>query len=412
MWVGKDQREKAIIVGSEEGGSLDELAALVESAGGQVVGRLVPRRTKPDPAFFLTEGKMWELKGLVGAEGAVLVVFDDELSPVQARNLEEELAVKIIDRTGLILDIFALRARTKEAKLQVEKGQLEYLLPRLTGEGVSLSRLAGGIGTRGPGETKLEADRQRIRARIAVLNRRLKQVKDNRQLQRAPRRRLSWPVLALVGYTNAGKSTLFRLLTGADVGVEDRLFSTLDPTFRRLTFPNQLETLLIDTVGLIRKLPHQLVDAFRATLEELYEADLLLHVVNLASPYKDEEYLAGIELLRELGLENKPFITVLNKMDLVENEFTVLRAVRTFPQAVAISAQTGAGVEKLKDKIVAMLSAHVDRGAFFIPFTEGGYLSLLHEKGKVHTEEYRDSGVYLEVELPRVWAERVRQFRV
>ena len=410
--MGKDQREKAIIVGSEEGGSLDELAALVESAGGQVVGRLVPRRTKPDPAFFLTEGKMWELKGLVGAEGAVLVVFDDELSPVQARNLEEELAVKIIDRTGLILDIFALRARTKEAKLQVEKGQLESLLPRLTGEGVSLSRLAGGIGTRGPGETKLEADRQRIRARIAVLNRRLKQVKDNRQLQRAPRRRLSWPVLALVGYTNAGKSTLFRLLTGADVGVEDRLFSTLDPTFRRLTFPNQLETLLIDTVGLIRKLPHQLVDAFRATLEELYEADLLLHVVNLASPYKDEEYLAGIELLRELGLENKPFITVLNKMDLVENEFTVLRAVRTFPQAVAISAQTGAGVEKLKDKIVAMLSAHVDRGAFFIPFTEGGYLSLLHEKGKVHTEEYRDSGVYLEVELPRVWAERVRQFRV
>ena len=410
--MGKDQREKAIIVGSEEGGSLDELAALVESAGGQVVGRLVPRRTKPDPAFFLTEGKMWELKGLVGAEGAVLVVFDDELSPVQARNLEEELAVKIIDRTGLILDIFALRARTKEAKLQVEKGQLEYLLPRLTGEGVSLSRLAGGIGTRGPGETKLEADRQRIRARIAVLNRRLKQVKANRKLQRASRRRLSWPVLALVGYTNAGKSTLFRLLTGADVDAEDRLFSTLDPTFRRLTFPNQLETLLIDTVGLIRKLPHQLVDAFRATLEELYEADLLLHVVNLASPVREEEYLAGVKLLRELGLENKPFITVLNKMDLVENEFTVLRAVRSFPQAVAISAQTGAGVEGLKNKIVAMLSAHVDRGTFFIPFTEGGYLSLLHEKGKVHTEEYRASGVYLEVELPKVWAERLRQFRV
>ena len=408
----KDQNEKAIIVGSEEGGSLDELAALVESAGGQVVERLILRRSKPDPAFFLTEGKMWELKGLVSAEDAALVVFDDELSPVQARNLEEELEVKIIDRTGLILDIFAMRARTKEAKLQVEKGQLEYLLPRLTGEGVSLSRLAGGIGTRGPGETKLEADRQRIRARIAVLNRRLKQVKANRQLQRAPRRRLSWPVLALVGYTNAGKSTLFRLLTGADVGVEDRLFTTLDPTFRRLTFPNQLETLIIDTVGLIRKLPHQLVDAFRATLEELHEADLLLHVVNLASPYKDEEYLAGVKLLRELGLENKPFITVLNKMDLVENEFTVLRAVRTFPQAVAISAQTGAGVEELKNKVVEMLSSHVDRGAFFIPFTEGSYLSLLHEKGKVHAEEYRASGVYLEVELPKVWAERLRQFRV
>lgn len=408
----RDQREKAVIVGSEEDGSLDELAALVESAGGRVMARMVLRRAQPDPAFFLTAGKLGELKGLVSTEGAVLVVFDDELSPVQARNLEEELAVKIIDRTELILDIFAQRARTKEAKLQVEKGQLEYLLPRLTGKGVILSRLAGGIGTRGPGETKLEADRQRIRARIAVLNRRLRQVKANRRLQRAPRRRLSWPVLALVGYTNAGKSTLFRLLTGADVGVEDRLFTTLDPTIRRLTFPNQLETLIIDTVGLIRKLPHQLVEAFRATLEELYEADLLIHVVNLASPYRDEEYMAGRQLLRELGLEDKPSITVLNKVDLVENEFTVFRAVRTYPQAVAISARTGAGVEELKDKVVAMLSAHVDRGAFFIPFTEGGYLSLLHEKGKVYTQEYRDSGVYLEVELPRVWAERLRQFRV
>lgn len=410
--VEKDHREKAVIVGPEEGGSLTELEALVESAGGQVVARLVLRRSKPDPAFFLSEGKMWELKELISADGADLVIFDDELTPVQTRNLEGELAVKVIDRTGLILDIFAMRARTKEARLQVEKGQLEYLLPRLTGEGVSLSRLAGGIGTRGPGETKLEADRQRIRARIAVLNRRLKQVKANRQLQRMPRRRLSWPILALFGYTNAGKSTLFRLLTGADVEVEDRLFSTLDPAFRRLTFPNQLETLLIDTVGLIRKLPHQLVDAFRATLEELHEADLLLHVVNLASPYKDEEYLAGVKLLQELGLEDKPFITVLNKKDLVENEFTVLRAERAFPQAVAISAQTGAGVEALKEKILTLLVAHVDRGAFFIPFSEGSYLSLLHEKGKVHTEEYRASGVYLEAELPKVWAERLRKFRV
>jgi GTP-binding protein HflX len=219
-------------------------------------------------------------------------------------------------------------------------------------------------------------------------------------------------VLALVGYTNAGKSTLFRLLTGAEVGVEDRLFSTLDPTYRRLTFPNQLETLLIDTVGLIRKLPHQLVDAFRATLEELQEADLLLHVVNLASPYKDEEYLAGVELLRELGLEKKPFITVLNKRDLVENEFTVLRAERQFPQAVAISARSGLGLDQLKDKVVLALSAYLHRGAFFIPFTEGNYLALLHEKGKVYTEEYRASGVYLEAELPKVWFERLRRFQV
>ena len=408
----KNLREKVIVVGNEEGGSLEELEALVDSAGGQVVGKVIPRKNKPDPAFFLSEGKVWELKSVISAKQAVLVVFDDELTPVQARNLEEELEIKVLDRTGLILDIFAVRAQTKEAKLQVEKAQLEYLLPRLAGEGVNLSRLAGGIGTRGPEESKLEADRRRIRARITVLSRRLKQVKANRRLQRAPRRRLAWPVLALVGYTNAGKSTLFRLLTGAEVGVEDRLFSTLDPTYRRLTFPNQLETLLIDTVGLIRKLPHQLVDAFRATLEELQEADLLLHVVNLASPYKDEEYLAGVELLRELGLEKKPFITVLNKRDLVENEFTVLRAERQFPQAVAISARSGLGLDQLKDKVVLALSAYLHRGAFFIPFTEGNYLALLHEKGKVYTEEYRASGVYLEAELPKVWFERLRRFQV
>ena len=237
-------------------------------------------------------------------------------------------------------------------------------------------------------------------------------MKANRQLQGAPRRRLAWPILALVGYTNAGKSTLFQTLTGAAVEVEDRLFSTLDPTFRRLCFSNQLETLLIDTVGLIRKLPHQLVNAFRATLEELQEADLLLHVVNLASPQRDEEYLAGVKLLKELGLEQKPMLTILNKKDLVENEFTLLRAVRTFPQAVAISAQTGAGIEQLKEKVVEMLSTYVDRGAFFIPFDEGSSLSLLHEKGKVHTEEYRASGVYLEAELPKVWFERLRRFKL
>jgi GTP-binding protein HflX len=410
--VKKTPREKTIIVGYEENRTLDELAALVWSAGGQDVARITPRRTKPNPAYFLSEGKLWELKNAISAQQGVLVVFDDELTPVQARNLEAELMVKVLDRTGLILDIFALRARTREAKLQVEKAQLEYILPRLSGEGVNLSRLAGGIGTRGPGESKLEADRRRIRAKIAVLNRQLKQVKANRQLQRAPRRRLAWPILALVGYTNAGKSTLFQTLTGAAVEVEDRLFSTLDPTFRRLCFSNQLETLLIDTVGLIRKLPHQLVNAFRATLEELQEADLLLHVVNLASPQRDEEYLAGVKLLKELGLEQKPMLTILNKKDLVENEFTLLRAVRTFPQAVAISAQTGAGIEQLKEKVVEMLSTYVDRGAFFIPFDEGSSLSLLHEKGKVHTEEYRASGVYLEAELPKVWFERLRRFKV
>lgn len=406
------QAEKTIIIGSEEHGELEELAGLVRSAGGRVVGTVYLRRSKHDAAFFLGEGKLWELKDKLRLEEATLAVFDDELTPVQARNLEEELQVKIVDRTGLILDIFALRARTKEAKLQVEKAQLEYLLPRLSGRGVELSRLAGGIGTRGPGESKLELDRRRIRLQIGVLNRRLKQIKANRQLQRVARRRLDWPVLALVGYTNAGKSTLFRLLTGVKVGVENRLFSTLDPLFRRITFPNQQEALLIDTVGFIRKLPHQLVDSFRATLEEMREADLLLHVVNLASPYLEDEYLAVTDLLRELGLEEKPVITVLNKKDLVTNEFTVMRAERDFPNALAISAQTGAGVEKLKIKLIELLASRVHRGIFFIPFAEGRYISIFHERGKVYKKEFRASGVYLDAELPRIWFERLSRFKV
>ncbi|HBT17513.1 MAG TPA: GTPase HflX [Firmicutes bacterium] len=413
FFVGKDLlREKTVIVGTAEEGNLEELSGLVWSAGGRVVAKLYKRSEKPNPAFFLTEGKLWELKNFLRVEEATLVVFDDELTPVQARNLEEELQVKILDRTGLILDIFALRARTKEAKLQVEKAQLEYLLPRLAGKGVMLSRLAGGIGTRGPGETKLESDRRRIRSKIAVLNRRLKQVKANRQLQRVARKRFDWPILALVGYTNAGKSTLFRFLTGAEVAVEDRLFSTLDPTFRRITFPNQQEALLIDTVGFIRKLPHQLVDSFRATLEEIRAADLLLHVVNMASPQREEEYMAVNALLRELGLEEKPFITVLNKKDLVANEFTIIRAERNFPNALSISAQTGTDVDKLKKKIMEILSARVNRGVFFIPFTESRYLSVFHERGRVYKKEFNSSGVYLDVELPRIWFERLRKFKV
>ena len=319
--------------------------------------------------------------------------------------------MKVVDRTGLILDIFAQRARTKEAKLQVERAQLEYLLSRLSGSGDELSRLAGGIGTRGPGESKLESDRRRIRRQIGLLNRQLKQIRANRQLQREARKRLDWPIIALVGYTNAGKSTLFRVLTGTQVAVEDRLFSTLDPLFRRITFPNQQAAILIDTVGFIRKLPHQLVDSFRATLEEMHSADLLLHVVNLASPYLEEEYMAVTGLLRELGLEEKPVITVLNKKDLVRNEFTVLRAERNYPNALAISARTGTGIEELKAKLMEFLSSRVYRGRFYIPFAESRYLSLFHEKGKVYKKEFQAAGVYLDAELPQIWFERLSRFK-
>jgi GTP-binding protein HflX len=406
------QREKAIIVGTEENGELEELRALVWSAGGQVEKTLYRRKEKPEPARFLGEGKLRELKALLQGEQISLVVFDDELTPVQAGNLEEELQVKVLDRTGLILDIFAMRARTREAKLQVEKAQLEYLLPRLEGQGTSLSRLAGGIGTRGPGESKLESDRRRIRKRIAVLNRHLKQVKDHRELQREPRKRLDWPVLALVGYTNAGKSTLFRLLTGDEVVVQDLLFSTLDPTFRRITLPNQQEALLVDTVGFIRKLPHQLVDSFRATLEEVREADLLLHIVNLASPEWEEEYMAVNNLLKELSLEKKPFITVLNKKDLVTNEFTIARAERNFPNAVSISAQKGSNIDQLQKKIMEALSSRVDRGIFFLPYKEGKYISILHDKGRIYRKDFDSSGVYIDAELPVIWFERLRRFKI
>ncbi len=406
------QREKTIIVGTEDNGDLEELCNLVWSAGGQVVNRLYRRKEKPEPAYFLGEGKLRELKSLLREEQIRLVVFDDELTPVQAGNLEEELQVKVLDRTGLILDIFAMRARTREAKLQVEKAQLEYLLPRLEGQGTSLSRLAGGIGTRGPGETKLESDRRRIRKKIALLNKRLKQVKAHRELQREPRKRLDWPVLALVGYTNAGKSTLFSLLTGDEVLVQDLLFSTLDPTFRRIILPNQQEALLVDTVGFIRKLPHQLVDSFRATLEEVKEADLLLHVVNLASSEREEEYMAVNNLLKELNLERKPFITVLNKKDLVTNEFSIARAERNFPNAVSISAQKGSNIEQLQKKIMEALSSRVDRGIFFLPYQDGKYISIFHNKGRIYRKDFGDSGVYIDAELPVIWFERLRKFKI
>jgi len=338
--------ERVILIGVDD--RLDELAELVRSAGGQVVGCVVQRLERPVPATYIGTGKAKEARALAFELDADLVVVDDELTPAQARNLEELLELPVIDRTQLILDIFAQRARTKEGKLQVELAQLTYQLTRLAGSGAALSRLGGGIGTRGPGETKLETDRRRIRRRIAMIRRQLEDVRRTRAVQRAGRRRTGLPVIALVGYTNAGKSTLMNALTRAGVLAENRLFATLDPTVRRLTLAPGRDALLIDTVGFLRKLPHQLVAAFRATLEEVQEADVLVHVVDASQPDAEEQMAAVEAVLDELGALGKPMVIALNKLDAVPDPKGVRELARNMPAAVAISAKTGVGLDRLR----------------------------------------------------------------
>src|SRR5215470_15653164 len=306
--------ESAILVGNH---ALDELRELAASAGARIIDEVVQHRDRPDPATFIGKGKVEELRDQVLIEGVDLVIFDDELSPSQAKNLEEALETKVVDRTGLILDIFGRRARTKEGKLQVELAQLEYRLTRLAGYREYLSRLGGGIGTRGPGETKLEMDRRQIRHRIATLKREIEQIRKHRQLHRQRRRRDQLPLVSLVGYTNAGKSTLFRALSKEDTLVSSRLFSTLDTLIRRIQLGKNSPILISDTVGFIRKLPHQLVSAFRATLEEVVEADLILHVIDGSDPVCDDKRKVVLKVLEEIGAGNHPMLTVYNKIDLV-----------------------------------------------------------------------------------------------
>lgn len=384
--------------------SLDELAHLAETAGAVVVGRVVQKMRRPDPATMLGRGKVQdELLPACRELGVDLVISEKELTPAQVRNLEEALEVRVIDRTQLILDIFARRARTKEGKLQVELAQLEYLYPRLTGRGIELSRLGGGIGTRGPGETKLETDRRRIKKRITDLRRELEEVRRHRHILRAGRRDVPLTLAALVGYTNAGKSTLMNALTGAGVLVEDKLFATLDPTTRRLVLPNKEEVLLTDTVGFIRRLPHHLVAAFRATLEEVTEADLLLHVVDASNPSYPAQIAAVESVLVSLGAAAKPTILVYNKIDKVEGIFCPL------PQShpwVAISALTGQGIDDLLKAIMEVLEEKRVRRAFLVPYHRGDVLSLLYEKGEVLSRRDTPEGVLVEVELGAVWASK------
>ena len=337
--------ENAILVGTQ---ALDELRELAASAGARIIDEVIQRRDRPDRTTFIGKGKVEELREEVLLEGVDVVIFDDELSPGQAKNLEEALDTKVVDRTGLILDIFARRARTKEGKLQVELAQLEYRLTRLTGHRDYLSRLGGGIGTRGPGETKLEMDRRQIRHRISTLKRDIEQIRKHRQLHRERRRRDQLPLVSLVGYTNAGKSTLFRALSKEDTLVSSRLFSTLDTLIRRIQLGKQLPILISDTVGFIRRLPHQLVSAFRATLEEVVQADLILHVIDVSDPDREMKSEVVLEVLDDIGAGNHPILTVYNKADLLEEPA---------PAGLLISSVTGAGLDHLLDGIVHQVSS-------------------------------------------------------
>jgi GTPase len=333
--------ENAILVGSH---ALDELRELAVSAGARIIDEVIQRRDRPDPATYIGKGKVEELREEVLVEGVDLVIFDEELSPSQAKNLEEALDTKVVDRTGLILDIFSRRARTKEGKLQVELAQLEYQLTRLTGHREYLSRLGGGIGTRGPGETKLEMDRRQIRHRISTLKRDIEQMRKHRQLHREHRRRDQLPLVSLVGYTNAGKSTLFRALSKEETLVSKRLFSTLDTLIRKIQLGKTFPILISDTVGFIRKLPHQLVSAFRATLEEVVEADLILHVIDVSDPDREEKKQVVLDVLSEIGAGGHPILTVYNKSDLLEGSAP--------EDGSLVSAAAGEGLTELVDEIV------------------------------------------------------------
>ncbi len=396
--------EKVILVAAgnmdekEAGESLDELAELARTAGALVVGRVRQSRSAADPATYVGSGKLLEIEDLAYETGADGIICDDELTPAQMRNLVRELDLKIMDRTLLILDIFAARAASSEGKIQVELAQLQHRLTMLSGLGQSLSRLGGGIGTRGPGEKKLESDRRLIRSRISRLKGELREVARHRSLLRDGRKERVLPTAALVGYTNAGKSSLLNVLTDADVLQEDKLFATLDPTTRRLILPEGGEVLLTDTVGFIRKLPHHLVEAFRSTLEEARYADLILHVVDASSPQAEKQMHVVYETLDELGIKDKPVITLWNKQDAVTQEQRMrdFRADRSIP----VSAVTGEGLEELKRVLDQILYADQIRISRCYPYDQAGKVALIRKYGRLLEEEYTDEGIRVVALVP------------
>lgn len=387
--------------------SLDELERLIDTAGGVVIGREIQARAKVDTATFIGSGKAEEIEMLRRHMEFDMVIFDSELSPVQQRNLEEILGCQVLDRTTVILDIFAQRARSREAKLQVELAQLNYRLPRLTGKGAELSRLGGGIGTRGPGETKLEVDRRRIRERISALRQELAEIKAHRARLRSDRARGAVPVVALTGYTNAGKSTLHRALAGSDVLAEDRLFATLDATTRRVEPEDGEPYLLVDTVGFIHNLPTFLVAAFRSTLEEVNDADLLLHVVDASHPKRTEQIQTVVDVLKELGAGEKPTLFVYNKADQADPG-ELDHMVRHTPGSVAVAAATGLNLDGLQRAVQEALANRRELVETVIPYTKSGWTAWVHERGRVLAEEHREDGTYIKAELEKGLAGRLR----
>jgi len=404
----KKLAERALLIGLEQDGvskwdlrdSMEELRELANSAGAEVVDTVTQKLPKPTAPFYIGKGKAEAIKESVQSQGVTSVIFNDELSPAQGRNLENLLSRKVLDRTQLILDIFAQRARSREGRLQIELAQLQYLLPRLTRMWHHLSRQTGGIGTRGPGETQLEVDRRRVQDRIARLERELEGVRKVRGVQRQGRKRHQWPVAAVVGYTNAGKSTLLNLMTGADVLAVDKLFATLDPTTRSFTLPNKQRVLLTDTVGFLRNLPHTLIESFKATLEEVSEADLLIHVVDLSHPRVDEQMAAVDSVVKELDAFGKQTLIVFNKIDLLENPDLASIYCRRFPGSVAISAKSGQGIDRFVDALQSALSAWRLRSHFRIPLSESNLIAELHRVGHVLELRYDNDYAVITAHVP------------
>ena len=429
----EDGKEKAVLVGVqlpradvELSVSLDELEQLAAGAEVSVVGRVTQKLDEPHPKHYLGKGKLEDLKALCAESGATIVIFDDELRPNVQKELERELELRVIDRTLLILDIFARRAHTHEGRVQVELAQYKYLLPRLVGKGTELSRLGGGIGTRGPGESKLEFDRRRMRERISKLEKEIETIRLQRQVHRGSRRRASLPLIALIGYTNVGKSMLLNQLTGSDVGVANQLFATLDPTTRKLALPSGQEVLVSDTVGFIAKLPTTLVAAFRATLEELSDADLLLHVVDITDLQVDYATRVVHKLVSDLGLQEKPVLTVLNKADrlppgaaVAEDGVDPLKGMapeamglEPVPDTVLVSASRGWGMESLKLKIEEMLNASTPALEVLVPYSASELVDLFRRSGVVESEDYTEEGTLLKGRLPARFLGRFEEYRV
>lgn len=404
MYEMEQAGERVILVGisgADEtvcGRSLDELEELAETAGAVCVGRVMQKRDQIHPGTYVGTGKLEEIKDLLWETEADGIICDDELSPAQISNLTDGLNTKIMDRTLLILDIFAARASTSEGKIQVELAQLKYRQSRLTGYGTSLSRLGGGIGTRGPGEKKLEMDRRLIKSRIGRLNRELREVKSHREVVREQRKQGMLPVIAIVGYTNAGKSTLLNKLTGAEVLAEDKLFATLDPSTRGYRMRSGQEVLFTDTVGFIRKLPHHLIDAFRSTLEEAKYADMILHVADVSNPQMDEQMYTVYETLQELGVGDKPVITAFNKQDLLTEE-TVLRDFKA-DETVQISALTGAGMEALEECMERILRKQKAAVEYIFPYSEAAKIQAIRKYGELLSEEYTEEGIAVKAYVP------------